>query len=59
MKNGCGDIQGLNSSTSREDLMTIVNQKPCVSAASLGLAFQKGSEFLSQGNKKNVKTYLN
>ena len=34
IQNGCGDISGLNSSISNDDVFQIVDDQPCVSAVS-------------------------
>ena len=36
IQNGCGDISGLNSSISNDDLFQIVDDQPCVSAVCFG-----------------------
>ena len=36
VQNGCGQINGFNSSTTGEDLYKIVDDEPCVSAVALG-----------------------
>lgn len=42
VENGCGSIQGLNPSTTRDDLLKIIHNQPCVSAVALG-KFQKNN----------------
>ena len=36
IENGCEDISGMNSLTSRDEILKIVDDQPCVSAVSLG-----------------------
>jgi len=36
IENGCEDISGLDSSTSKDEIFKIVDAQPCVSAVSLG-----------------------